>query len=106
MDERLKDPVISDDEISALNFTPEDILQIEKVILTSAGATNPRKVVAMAIDTLRGRDGYDKWKRLSDIYCAHLIRSLVFRGELVGYGDLYRMRYSEIRLPVVDLDPR
>ncbi|MCV5625268.1 hypothetical protein OFN31_26795, partial [Escherichia coli] len=27
-------------------------------------------------------------------------RCLVFRGELVGYGDLFRMRYSEIKRPV------
>ena len=31
---------------------------------------------------------------------AYLIRCLVFRGELVGYGDLFRMRYSEIKRPV------
>ncbi|HFU7366534.1 TPA: protein YjeN, partial [Escherichia coli] len=41
-----------------------------------------------------------RWGNLPDIYCAYLIRCLVFRGELVGYGDLFRMRYSEIKRPV------
>lgn len=47
----------------------------------------------------------DKTPRVaSGVYCAYVIRCLVFRGELVGYGDLFRMRYSEINLPVADLD--
>lgn len=51
------------------------------------------------INTLKDRDG-KRWGNLPDIYCAYLIRCLVFRGELVGYGDLFRMRYSEIKRPV------
>ncbi|EJJ3987390.1 hypothetical protein NI343_003181 [Salmonella enterica] len=105
MNDSSRDPIITEDEVKALNFTPEDILEIEKVILSSVHVARRKvaMVVGMTIGTLRDRDE-DKWKHASDIYCAYVIRCLVFRGELVGYGDLFRMRYSEINLPVADLD--
>lgn len=100
MNDSSRDPIITEDEVRALNFTPEDILEIEKVILSSVHVARRKvaMVVGMTIGTLRERDE-DKWKHVSDIYCAYVIRCLVFRGELVGYGDLFRMRYSEISLP-------
>ncbi|ASD98586.1 hypothetical protein AKM92_08310 [Salmonella enterica] len=105
MNDSSRDPIITEDEVRALNFTPEDILEIEKVILSSVHVARRKvaMVVGMTIGTLRDRDE-DKWKHVSDIYCAYVIRCLVFRGELVGYGDLFRMRYSEINLPAADLD--
>ena len=93
MDDTSRDPAITEDEIRALQFSAGDVAEIEQTILSFA------MVVGSTINTLKDRDG-KRWGNLPDIYCAYLIRCLVFRGELVGYGDLFRMRYSEIKRPV------
>ncbi|EGZ1018033.1 hypothetical protein B6299_005219 [Escherichia coli] len=89
MDDTSRDPAITEDEIRALQFSAGDVAEIEQTILSFVDACH----------TLKDRDG-KRWGNLPDIYCAYLIRCLVFRGELVGYGDLFRMRYSEIKRPV------
>ncbi|EOY8345654.1 protein YjeN [Escherichia albertii] len=102
MDDGSRDPVITEDEIRALQFSAQDIAEIELVILSFADACHTRKVamvVGNTINILKDRDG-SRWGNLPDIYCTYLIRCLVFRGELIGYGDLFRMRYSEIKLPI------
>ena len=99
MDDTSRDP---EDEIRALQFSAGDVAEIEQTILSFVDACHTRKVamvVGSTINTLKDRDG-KRWGNLPDIYCAYLIRCLVFRGELVGYGDLFRMRYSEIKRPV------
>lgn len=98
MDDTSRDPAITEDEIRALQFSAGDVAEIEQTILSFVDACHTRKVamvVGSTINTLKDRDG-KRWGNLPDIYCAYLIRCLVFRGELVGYGDLFRMRYSEI----------
>ena len=67
--------------------------------LSDLGCLEIQGASLSTINTLKDRDG-KRWGNLPDIYCAYLIRCLVFRGELVGYGDLFRMRYSEIKRPV------
>ena len=67
--------------------------------LSDTGCLEIQGASLSTINTLKDRDG-KRWGNLPDIYCAYLIRCLVFRGELVGYGDLFRMRYSEIKRPV------
>ncbi|MCE4207483.1 hypothetical protein C5P32_07520 [Escherichia coli] len=67
--------------------------------LSDIGCLEIQGASLSTINTLKDRDG-KRWGNLPDIYCAYLIRCLVFRGELVGYGDLFRMRYSEIKRPV------
>ncbi|TGB64666.1 hypothetical protein FFT88_09100 [Escherichia sp. E4930] len=102
MDDNSRDPAITEDEIRALQFSAQDVAEIEHVILSFADVRYTRKVamvVGNTINTLKDRDR-NRWRNLPDIYCAYLIRCLVFRGELVGYGDLFRMRYSEIKLRV------
>ncbi|EFL6468090.1 protein YjeN [Escherichia coli] len=102
MDDTSRDPAITEDEIRALQFSAGDVAEIEQTILSFVDACHIRKVamvVGSTINTLKDRDG-KRWGNLPDIYCAYLIRCLVFRGELVGYGDLFRMRYSEIKRPV------
>ncbi|ECN0939262.1 hypothetical protein YR80_24055, partial [Salmonella enterica subsp. enterica serovar Typhimurium] len=66
MNDSSRDPIITEDEIRALNFTPEDILEIEKVILSSVHVARRKvaMVVGMTIGTLRDRDE-DKWKHVS-----------------------------------------
>ncbi len=43
MNDSSRDPIITEDEVRALNFTPEDILEIEKVILSSVHVALPTK---------------------------------------------------------------
>ncbi|EQA0897132.1 hypothetical protein A6C84_004711 [Escherichia coli] len=102
MDDNSRDPAITEDEIRALQFSAQDVAEIEHVILSFADVRYTRKVamvVGNTINTLKDLDG-SRWRNLPDIYCAYLIRSLVFRGELIGYGDLFRMRFSEIKRPI------
>lgn len=102
MDNGSRDPVITEDEIRALQFSAWDVAEIEQTILSFVDACHTRKVameVGNTINTLKDRDG-SGWGNLPDIYCTYLIRCLVFRGGLIGYGDLFRMRYSEIKLPI------
>ncbi|SPX12590.1 transporter [Escherichia coli] len=89
---------ITEDEIRALQFSAGDVAEIEQTILSFVDACHTRKWRWWWVAPLtpsKIRDG-KRWGNLPDIYCAYLIRCLVFRGELVGYGDLFRMRYSEI----------
>ncbi|SUG35290.1 Uncharacterised protein [Salmonella enterica subsp. arizonae] len=53
MNDSSRDPIITEDEVRALNFTPEDILEIEKVILSSVHVT--RRKVAMVVECLLAR---------------------------------------------------
>ncbi|HBJ0691087.1 TPA: hypothetical protein N8095_005005 [Escherichia coli] len=102
MDDNSRDPAITEDEIRALQFSAQDVAEIEHVILSFADVRYTRKVamvVGNTINTLKDRDG-NRWGNLPDIYCAYLIRCLVFRGELVGYSDLFRMHFSEIKRPI------
>ena len=103
MDDASRDPVITEDEIRELQFSAGDVAEIEQTVLSFVDTRHTRKVamvVANTNNTLKERDG-PRWGNLPDIYCAYLIRCLVFRGELVGYGDLFRMRYSEIKRPII-----
>ncbi len=87
MDDTSRDPAITEDEIRALQFSAGDVAEIEQTILSFVDACHTRKVamvVGSTINTLKDRDG-KRWGNLPDIYCAYLIRCLVFRGELVGY---------------------
>ncbi|EEW5334524.1 hypothetical protein LWP49_005502 [Escherichia coli] len=100
MDDASRDPVITEDEIRELQFSAGDVAEIEQTVLSFVDTRHTRKVamvVGNTINTLKERDG-PRWGNLPDIY---LIRCLVFRGELVGYGDLFRMRYSEIKRPII-----
>ena len=102
MDGTGRGPLITEDQIRALQFSAGDVAEIEQTILSYFDACHTRKiamVVGNTINTLKDRDR-NRWRNLSDIYCAYLIRFLVFRGELVGYGDLFRMRFSEMKLSV------
>ena len=103
MDDASRDPVITEDEIRELQFSAGDVAEIEQTVLSFVDTRHTRKVamvVGNTINTLKERGG-PRWGNLPDIYCAYLIRCLVFRGELVGYGDLFRMRYSEIKRPII-----
>ncbi len=103
MDDASRDPVITENEMRELQFSAGDVAEIEQTVLSFVDTRHTRKVamvVGNTINTLKERDG-PRWGNLPDIYCAYLIRCLVFRGELVGYGDLFRMRYSEIKRPII-----
>ncbi|MEI1609228.1 hypothetical protein QJN82_23870, partial [Escherichia coli] len=68
--------------------------------LSDIGCLEIQGASLSTINTLKDRDG-KRWGNLPDIYCAYLIRCLVFRGELVGYGDLFRMRGNDSNLLIV-----
>lgn len=85
MDDASRDPVITEDEIRELQFSAGDVAEIEQTVLSFVDTRHTRKVamvVGNTINTLKERDG-PRWGNLPDIYCAYLIRCLVFRGELV-----------------------
>lgn len=86
MDDTSRDPAITEDEIRALQFSAGDVAEIEQTILSFVDACHTRKVamvVGSTINTLKDRDG-KRWGNLPDIYCAYLIRCLVFRGGISG----------------------
>ncbi|HCS7549255.1 TPA: hypothetical protein OR550_004859, partial [Escherichia coli] len=52
MDDGSRDPVITEDEIRALQFSAQDIAEIEHVILSFADARNTRKVAMVVGNTI------------------------------------------------------
>lgn len=103
MDDTSRDPAITEDEIRALQFSAGDVAEIEQTILSFVDACHTRKVamvVGSTINTLKDRDG-KRWGNLPDIYCAYLIRCLVFRGELVGQLSGFTTRSQRVWLAVL-----
>ncbi len=80
MDGTGRGPLITEDQVRALQFSAGDVAEIEQTILSFFDACHTRKiamVVGNTINTLKDRDR-NRWRNLSDIYCAYLIRFLVF----------------------------
>lgn len=77
-------------------LTPEDIAEMDRRLLSYA-STRQRKVahiVGMAMTK-----GDDRFGNIPDICFARRVAELVKAGKLESFGDLRRMRYSEVRLP-------
>lgn len=87
------------DEIAQLQLSESDIEQIDAQLMGNA-CTRWRKVamiIGMAMMALE-----EQGKRrigVPDLYYAMRLRTLVADGKLESQGDLYRMRFSEVRLP-------
>ena len=77
-------------------LTDEDIRIIDGAILASS-STHWRKVARVVGDTMNATSG--EIPNVPDIYYSERIRKLAAAGKLESQGNLYYMRFSEIRLP-------
>ncbi|TLZ30477.1 MAG: hypothetical protein E6K27_00425 [Gammaproteobacteria bacterium] len=89
-------PLTAEQEARVRTLSKTVVSRIDASLVASA---SPRwrkvaTVVAAALGEARGSAA-----GLPDVYYAQRVRELVAAGRLESFGDLCRMRYSEVRLP-------
>jgi hypothetical protein len=77
-------------------LAPSELDEIDQALLAAAGPRNLK--VAMIVVTVL-RQFAARFPALPDVFYARRVLRLVNLGQLEGYGDLGRMRWSEVRLP-------
>jgi hypothetical protein len=96
------DPPLDAGDLRAVAaLTQDDLLAIDRAILASSSA-NWRKValvVAVAMDAYP-----DQYYDVPDVFYSQRLRDLVSAGHLEAQGNLYRMRFSEVRLTLAGPD--
>lgn len=96
------DPLLDADDLRAVAaLTQEDVGAIDRALLASSGANwlKVALVVAVAMDAYP-----DQYCDIPDAFYSQRIRILVSGGHLEAQGNLYHMRFSEVRLPSACLD--
>lgn len=83
--------VISIDEISQLKLSSEEAQKIEEQVYSKT--SNQRKKVARIVGECLFDDNN---KKVPGTYYAHIIRELVVKKKLHGFGNLNRIRFSEV----------
>ncbi len=91
------DPPLDPEDFEAVAaLTRNDLNAIDQALL-AASDTNWRKVafvVGAAMDTYP-----DLYHDIPDVFYSQRVRTLVSAGQLEAQGNLYRMRFSEVRHP-------
>jgi len=88
----------AEDLLAVAALTQDDIAAIDRALLASCGNawTKAALVVAVAMDAYP-----DLYHDIPDVFYSQRVRELVSNGQLEAHGDLHRMRFSEIRTPLV-----
>jgi hypothetical protein len=96
-DERLPDLLPTQADLVPIGaLAPAELEEIDRVPL--AHATPRRQKMAMVVaQTMRKLA--DRLPKIPFVFYAQRVRRLVRLGQLEGFGDLERMRFSEVRLP-------
>jgi hypothetical protein len=95
--DRLPDPPLTPQQREhADQLGKDDLRQIDAAILSNVRADFSRKV-AMVIGLTMNRT-QEKHRSLPDVFYAERVKRLADEGFFEVFGDLNRMRYSEIRL--------
>lgn len=86
--------VLTDEEVQQLHLTTEEVRKVEDQVYAKTGAQR-KKVARIIGECLLERDNL-KLPKVNNLYYAHVIRQLVSQGKLEGFGNLNRIRYSEV----------
>jgi hypothetical protein len=96
-DERLPDLLPTQADLVPIGaLAPAELEEIDRVLL--AHATSRRQKMAMVIAQTM-RELADRLPKIPFVFYGQRVRRLVRLGQLEGFGDLERMRFSEVRLP-------
>ena len=92
------DPPLSREQLALVaTLSPEQVRAIEGALLKNSGSTwrKVAYVVGLAMLELP-----TQLPHAPDLYFAQCVKELVARGKLESRGDLSRMHYSEVRVPM------
>ena len=96
-DEEVPDLLPSQRDLAAVGaLAASELDEIDQALLAAAGPRN-RKVAMVVATVLRQLAA--RFPAIPDVFYAQRIIRLVKLRQLEGYGDLGRMRWSEVRLP-------
>ncbi|WP_223807252.1 DUF3658 domain-containing protein [Lysobacter psychrotolerans] len=99
-DEHDDPPLDADDLRAVAALTQDDLRAIDRALLASSSA-DWRKVALVAAVAM---DAYpDQYDGIPDVFYSQRVRDLVSSGYLEARGNLYRMRFSEVRLTPLGL---
>ena len=92
------DPKLTSEQLSRVEaLAPTDVEAIDDALLAASSQTW-RKVAFVVGSALQSLS--ERYSGVPDVYFSERIRALVGSGKLVSQGNLLRMRFSEVRLPV------
>lgn len=91
---------LTETEIAGLNLTKTIINLIDATLMSNVN-TKWQKVAMIILRTLYDLDVKLPNHKVTDLFCAMRIRKIVKENKLESKGDLFRMRFSEVRLPDV-----
>jgi Protein of unknown function len=78
-------------------LSAEDLEEMDRLLLSQASAR--QRKVAYIVGMAMTADKGTRFKGIPDVCFAARVAELVQAGRLESFGDLRRMRYSEVRLP-------
>jgi hypothetical protein len=90
-------PLTADEQARADRLCAEDIALIDGALLSNV-AVNWRKLASVVAKTMDSTEG--KLVGVPDLFYAQRVMVLAKSGAVESQGDLRRMRYSEVRLPL------
>ena len=91
-----EDHLTDEQEARVSRLTPQEVSQIDAALMSHA-VPQWRKVamiVGLAMQESKNQPG-----DVPDVFYSRRVAHLVSDGKLVAFGDLRRMRYSEVKLP-------
>lgn len=72
------------------------IAEIEEVLIKNS-SSQWRKIARVVAETMMELE--PKYKDFSDLFYGQMVVNLIKKGKLVSQGDIYQMRFSEVKLP-------
>jgi Protein of unknown function len=89
-------PLTTEQRRMADALSQKDIYLIDQALLSNVDLRS-RKVARVVVETMEILE--TEFPELPDVFFSERIRELVRIGLIESFGDLSRMRYSEVRLP-------
>ena len=93
-------PDLTVDELSLLHLSDADNAYIDAGLMKQVTGRWRKVAMVIGMTMMQLKDEDPRWNGIPDLYYAMRLRALVADGKLDSQGDLYRMRFSEVRLPV------
>jgi hypothetical protein len=88
-------PLSPEEEAEARALTAADLKSIDDCLMSHISIRQQKvaRIIASAMDVLG-----ERFPRIPDVFYSRRIKHLVETGAIEAFGNLDRMRYSEIRL--------
>ena len=88
---------LNKEEQNQIDSLSSDVIAEIESILIKNSSSNWRKIARVVAETMMELES--KYTDFSDLFYGQMVVNLIKKGKLVSQGDIYQMRFSEVKLP-------